>query len=125
MTRRLLVAAMALASIPGGGCSSSSSGPGSSARLHDTVSGDVALGLVMTGPGSGSQRVSSGSAWRVDPDAWEYGRNDEALNIGGPGPVLGFQWAEIETNDRTRNSNGISREYSSTTVRTLRRRVSY
>ncbi len=59
-----------------------------------------------------------------DPARWEYGRNDELLNVGQQ-PIIGSGWAEIRTYDRRRTANGRPRESSTTYTRTLTRRDSY
>ncbi len=66
----------------------------------------VSPGLVMTTP--------------MDTATWEYGRNDELLNVGQQ-PIVGSGWAEIRTFDRRRTANGRPRESSATYVRTLSR----
>jgi hypothetical protein len=95
--------------LSGGGCTSSAkvAGPGG-----------ISPALVM--PGAGWTGVSGADevVWRVDPGAWEYGRNDQRLNAGRPPARRWHEWAEISNRDRTRTSNGRPREFSSTFVRT-------
>lgn len=96
----------------------------------------VLLGLfaILAGTGCGTatsshfgREVSSSlvMATQQDPSAaWEYGRNDELLNVGQL-PIAGGGWAEIRTYDRLRTSNGRPRESSTTFTRTLSTRGTY
>lgn len=70
----------------------------------------VTPGLVMSAP--------------YDNDRWEYGRNDELLNVGQP-PIAAPGWAEIRTYDRPRTSNGRPKDSSATYTQTFTTRFSY
>ncbi len=63
-------------------------------------------------------------AWG-DPGAPEYGRNDARLNAGGAPSIAAVEWTEVRTRDQTRTDNGRPREFSTTTVRTLQRRLTH
>ena len=107
MRSTLKVPAMIMGMIPGmlailAGCGTATT-PVSSPYFAPGVSPS----LVMTTP--------------TDSATWEYGRNDELLNLGQP-PLVGSGWAEIRTYDRRRTANGRPRESSATYVRTLSRR---
>ena len=89
--------------VSGGGCSTQATvdGPG----RHP---GQVSPSLVMPGM----------VAWRAEPGAWEYRRNDARLNAGQAPTRQWHEWAEIRNRDRTRTTNGRPREFSTTFVRT-------
>ncbi len=86
----------------------------------------AALTAVGCGTGAGAaprhlaDGVSPGLVLTMPHDAlaWEYGRNDEMLNIDQPTKAADGL-AVIITYDRRRTSNGRPREYSTTYTRTL------
>lgn len=101
MTRRFQAPALflgVLAALTAVGC-----GTGAGAAPRHLADG-VSPGLVLATP--------------HDAVAWEYGRNDETLNIDQP-TISGDGGAVIITYDRRRTSNGRPREYSTTYTRTL------
>ena len=102
------------AMLAGGGCGTS---PTTSGAPYA-----ISTGLVMSSGGAGHGEAAGGPAWRVDPDGWEYARNDEQLNAGRAPLIDRHGWAEIRTRDRTRTSDGRTKDFSTTLVRTYRLR---
>ncbi len=101
MTRRFQAPALflgVLAALTAVGC-----GTGACAASRHLADG-VSPGLVLATP--------------HDVAAWEYGLNDETLNIDQP-TIAGVGRAVIITYDRRRTSNGRPLEYSTTFTRTF------
>ena len=61
---------------------------------------------------------------QIGPDGWEFTRNDPLMNHRPSSVAFEFEWSEIRTRDRLRTDNGRPREYSTTSVRTIQRRLS-
>ncbi len=79
--------------------------------------GRISPSLVMQGSGRGVGNTDE-LAWRSEPGAWEYGRNDARLNPNPPSTRYWHEWAEVRNRNRTRTTNGRPREFSTTFVRT-------
>ncbi len=82
----------------------------------------VLIGALVMPPAARDGAVDP-SGWRIDPGTWEFVRNDPLMNHRPATAAFELEWSEIRTRDRLRTDNGRPREYSTTSIRTIQRRL--
>ena len=115
MLGRFLVAASLLALA---GCKSAA--PPEAVLAPDRA---VTSSLVLRSGGHFGSEAEAAAMQRPDEQAWEYGRNDERLNVGWTPPAFAQQYATVRTSDWLYTSNGRPLEYSATYIRTFTERA--
>jgi hypothetical protein len=95
-------------------------GCGAAQPPHAAV--EIAPALVLRSGGPTADEAARDAMQQADEQAWEYGRNDPGLNVGGGPPDTAVRYATIRVTERLSSSNGRPNEFSATYIRAVTER---